>query len=71
MPRDPVLPTLGREGRDMMPRYLVGVYGGRVRSDELPHASERAPLAAAELTRQGIRACFQASISVPQARRVC
>jgi hypothetical protein len=50
----------------MMPSYQVEVYGGRVRSDELPHASERAPLAAAELTRHGIPGSFPGSIPAPE-----
>lgn len=49
-----------------MPSYLVEVYGGGIRSEELPQASERAELAATELTRQGIPVRFLGSISVPE-----
>jgi hypothetical protein len=49
-----------------MPSYLVEVYGGMLRREELPEASRRARVAAAELTRQGTPVRFLGSISVPE-----
>lgn len=48
-----------------MPSYLVEVYAGGIRRDELPQANRRASVAACELTRQGITVRFLGAISVP------
>ena len=49
-----------------MPSYLVEVYGGKLRTEEVPRASRRARIAAAELTRQGVPVRFLGSIAVPE-----
>jgi hypothetical protein len=48
-----------------VPSYLVEVYAGRERRDELPQANRRASVAAGELTRRGVPVRFLGAISVP------